>query len=115
MTQSRYEYWCQLRVPARSWFRGRGAAEAKRARKAAKRRRDANLTALGMEVSRLALARSGEDVLFVFRAALLRRMSETPWQRWLRVMRSTREAGAESRRLGRQHFREAIRQGEVVP
>lgn len=51
MTQSRYEYWCQLRVPARSWFRGRGAAEAKRARKAAKRRRDAALAALGQQAS----------------------------------------------------------------
>lgn len=47
MTQSRYEYWCQLRVPARSWFRGRDAAEAKRKRKAAKRRRDAERTEEG--------------------------------------------------------------------
>lgn len=96
MTQSRYEYWCQLRVPARSWFRGRGAAEAKRARKAAKRRRDAELSRLGRI------------------AATEQMIGDTRWHMAVRLDDWIHGLHDESAASARAAMR-AIRRGEVVP
>ena len=81
-------------------------AELKRRRKAEKRARDAKATRLGMEADAKAYKRSQEDVTFVFRASMLHKVpNESLWNRWLRVIRTTRGAGIEARTLAKKHFR----------
>jgi hypothetical protein len=94
--RERYEDWCALWV-RHDWESRVVAATRKRTRKAAKRRRDAELTRLGQELARATIER------------------DSVWHSWCRGSAPKLNSAANARMNAARDSIDAIRRGEVTP